>query len=205
MTRIVGLDLSLTSTGIATVQAWPGRLDAESGVPQPRRPDVSLRRVISKAPTRRRGDPPPALGVRSHRLRRVAGSIITAATGADLVVVEGPSYDSSGAGTWDRAGLWWLIVARLTGAGLNVVEVPPASVKMYALGKGGGAGIGKDEVLAAVIRRYLPVVEVPGNNEADALILAAMGARFTGHPIEPDGLPQTHLRAMNAVRWTPTP
>ena len=189
MTRIVGLDLSLTGTGIATVEYHPL--------------GVGVARVTSKGPARRKGDPPVPLSARSLRLRRLAGGIVDRCVGADLVVVEGPSYGSEGAGTWDRAGLWWLVVARLTGAGLPVVEVPPSNVKMYALGKGSGAGTGKDEVLSAVIRRYLPVVEVPGNNEADALVLAAMGARFTGAPIEPGGdLPVANLRAMTTVRWT---
>lgn len=202
MTRIVGLDLSLTATGLALVETGTGtNVVGLTGSPLIT-PRVSVRRVESKARARKKGDPPPTIGERSLRLRKIAGQITEACAGADLVVVEGPSYASEGAGTWDRAGLWWLVTARITGAGLNVVEVPPSNVKMYALGKGGGAGTGKDEVLAAVIRRYLPVVEVPGNNEADSLILAAMGARFIGQPIEPGGvLPATHLKAMEKVRW----
>lgn len=204
--KIVGLDLSLTATGLAHIVCGSGSqvvaMRPGGGTLHP--PIVNVQRMGSAAPSRKKGDPPPPLGARSLRLRKLAGSITSACAGADLVVVEGPSYASEGAGTWDRAGLWWLVIARLTGAGLNVVEVPPSNVKTYALGKGGGAGTGKDEVLAAVIRRYMGVVDVPGNNEADALLLAAMGARFAGYPIEPHGLPQTHLRAMNAVRWTPT-
>lgn len=190
MTRLVGLDLSLTGTGVAQVTTgdW-ARID--------------LSKVASKAPTRRKSDPPVPLSTRSLRLRKLAGAIVAKCNHADLVIVEGPSYASDGAGTWDRAGLWWLVVARLTGAGINVVEVPPSNVKQYALGKGSGAGTGKDEVLSAVIRRYLPVVEVPGNNEADALVLAAMGARFIGAPIEPGGLiPASHAKALDRVRWT---
>ena len=204
MTRIVGLDLSLTGTGIARVETGTGsNVVGMTGTPL-LAPTVELRRITSKGPTRKKGDPPVPIGVRSLRLRKLAGQIVQAATGADLVLVEGPSYASEGAGTWDRAGLWWLIVGRLTGAGLSVVEVPPSNVKQYALGKGSGSGTGKDEVLAAVIRRYLPLVEVPGNNEADALVLAAMGARFIGAPIEPGGaIPATHAKALDRVHWTP--
>lgn len=190
--RIVGVDVSLASTGLALVEARDGAVA-----------EVAVRRVTSKAKPRRKGDQPIPLRDRSVRLRSLAQSITSYCAGADLVVVEGPSYASTGSGTWDRAGLWWLVVARLTGAGLNVIEVPPTNVKLYALGKGSGAGTDKDQVLAAVVRRY-PHVIVTGNDEADALLLAAMGARFAGVPIEPDGLPQTHLRAMKAVRWTPT-
>ena len=193
MPRIVGLDLSLTGTGVA-------RIDTRDDWPL----QVEVTKVGSKAPARRKGDPPPSLGARSKRLRGLAGAIVNKCHGADLVVVEGPAYSKSDAGTWDRAGLWWLVIGRLTGAGLNVVEADPTTIKTYALGKGAGAGTDKDAVLAAVIRRYLPVVEVPGNNEGDALVLAAMGARFIGRPIEPGGIiPATHARALDRVRWTP--
>lgn len=179
MTVIIGLDLSLTSTGLARIN------DGE----------VTLRRVQSK--------PPPAarvtLASRSLRLRKIAGEVFDYCTGADLVVVEGPSYASDSGAAHDRAGLWWLILARLTGQGYNVVEVPPTLVKQYATGKGNAP---KDAVLAAVVRRY-PHVNVDQNDVADALVLAAMGARFTRQPIDGD-LPQTHTRALARVKWTPT-
>lgn len=204
MTVVVGLDLSLTSSGLAVIECGSGsQVVGLTGAPL-RPPRVRVRRVESKAPPRRKGAPPVPLATRSLRLRKIAGQVTQACAGADLVVVEGPAYSRAEAGVWDRAGLWWLVIARLTGAGLNVVEADPTAVKTYALGKGGGAGTGKDEVLAAVIRRYIDVVQVPGNNEADALVLAAMGARFCGFPIEPHGLPQTHARAVERVRWTPT-
>lgn len=180
MTRIVGLDLSLTSTGLVrgTVGALP-----------------TIERITSK--------PPPAnkvtLGTRSTRLRSLAGQITERCAGADLVVVEAPTYSGKTTGSaHDRAGLWWLVVARLTGAGLQVVEAELHAVKMYATGRGNAD---KDAVLAAVVRRY-PLLEVTGNDEADALVLYAMGARFTGTPLEPV-LPAQNLRAMDRVAWTP--
>lgn len=175
--RVVGLDLSLSCTGVAQITTGTPAL-------------VVVRRVVSK-PTKE-----PTTLTRSVRLRRLAGDTTALCAGADLVVVEGPAYASSGAGTWDRAGFWWLVVARLTGAGLNVVEVPPSSLKTYATGKGNA---GKDDVLSHAVRRY-PHVAFNGNDEADALILAAMGARFAGCPIE-TSLPNTHTRAMTSVRW----
>lgn len=182
--RVVGLDLSLTCTGVARItnREYEGTT-------------VQVTRVTSK-PTR-----DPSLADRSRRLRRLAADVVTLAAGADLVLVEGPSYASNTGSAHDRAGLWWLIVGRLTGAGLNVVEVPPSSLKTYATGKGNA---GKDDVLSAVVRRY-PSVTFNGNDEADALVLAAMGARFAGFPIEPGaGLPLTHTRGMTRIAWAPT-
>ena len=129
MPRIVGLDLSLTGTGIATI-SW----DHATGQ------EVTVEKVGTKAPARRKGDPPPSLPQRSARLRSLAGQVAQRCVGASLVIVEGPAYSKSDSGTWDRAGLWWLVVGRLTGGGLTVVEADPTTIKTYALGKGSGAG-----------------------------------------------------------------
>lgn len=184
---IVGLDLSLTSSGVARV-----RLDVPTSVGFA--PPHRLHRITSKAVAGR------DTAAKSRRLRTIAGDVTQLCAGADLVLVEGPSYGSEGRGTWDRAGLWWLVVARLTGAGLNVVEVPPSNLKQYVLGKGGGKDTGKDQMLAAVIKRY-HWADVTGNDIADALGLAAMGARFAGVPI--DDAPTKNLNALRGIAWAP--
>jgi crossover junction endodeoxyribonuclease RuvC len=193
---ILGLDLSLTSTGACRIQLTPHPL-------APQDVTVHLQRVTSKAPTPPKGDKNPTLAQTSIRLRKLAGQITALAVGADLVLVEAPALSRTSGHAHDRSGLWWLVVARLTGAGLNVVEVQPGTVKTYAVGKGGGVGADKDAVLAAVVLRYQKLATVTSNDEADALVLAAMGARWIGQPIE-DSLPQTHSRALKAVRWQPT-
>lgn len=199
--RVVGLDLSLTSSGIARITMPSIEVDTPPpGVTVTVRPDprIDVRRSVTKAPPANL-PLPQRLAARSLRLRRAAGVICTLCSGADLIVVEAPAYSSTTGHMHDRSGLWWLVVARLTANRLPVVEVETQRLKMYALGKGGGEGTGKDAVLAAAVRRY-PTVEVTGNDEADALILAAMGARHLGFPIEPT-LPETHLRAMTKVAW----
>lgn len=183
MTVVVGLDLSLASTGAA-------RIDTAAG-------DVKLQRIQSKPRARRKDEPAATLTERGVRLRRITTQALTLCQGARLVTVEGPAFASSGAGTWDRAGFWWLVVNSLLAARVPLVEVPPSNVKIYATGKGNAD---KDTVLASVVRRY-PDVEVDGNDVADGLVLAAMAARFIGHPLEPS-MPQTHLRGMDNVHWT---
>ena len=175
--KVVGVDLSLTSTGLATV-------DTER---------VTLNRVTTS------GKHGATLLERWLRLDDIATRVTDvcgAAHTTALVVVEGPSMGQGRqSGTHDRAGLWWLVMDRLHEAGHKVVEVPPSVRAKYATGAGNA---GKDAVLAAVCRRY-PHVEVTGNDVADALVLASMGARFLGAPLE--GLPQTHLAAMGKVHW----
>ena len=84
-----------------------------------------------------------------------------------LGVIEGPSFGSKGAGQHERAHLWWELAGLLDELCRDVIEVPPTNRAKYATGKGNA---GKDEVLAAVVRRY-PDVNVTNNNEADSLVL----------------------------------
>lgn len=179
---VVGIDLSLTSTGIAVIHS-----DGS----------VALQRIQSK------GTNADSLETRHLRLRGIAAQVVNTADDEqpDLVVIENPAYSRVGGSAHDRSGLWWMVTSKLIARGHQVVTVPPSCRPKYATGAGGGPNSGKDRVLAAVIRRY-PQADVTGNDEADALILAAMGARHLGHPI--DGhLPQTHLNAMNGAHLNP--
>ncbi|WP_193613131.1 crossover junction endodeoxyribonuclease RuvC [Nocardioides lijunqiniae] len=176
--KIIGLDLSLTSTGVAVVDDH-----------------VEVGRRVTVQRIRSNGKKDATIADRTDRLRRLAAKILIPARDADLVVIEGPAYHQSNPGMHDRSGLWWLVTERLHAYDWPVAEVSPSVVKKYATGKGNA---GKDQVLAAVVRRY-PDVEVGGNDEADALILAALGARFLGQPI--DDMPALQSAVVASVRW----
>lgn len=176
--KIIGLDLSLTSTGIAIIDG----------------PDRTVQTITTK------GSSNATLSERVARLAELRDKITALVWNADLVVIEGPSFGQHRqTGQHDRAGLWWLVVEYVDTTH-RLVEVPPASRSKYATGRGNSP---KDAVLAAVIRRYL-AVEIRNNDEADALVLAAMGARHLGVPIE-DSLPEVNLSAMNKVKWPVKP
>lgn len=183
MTTVVGLDLSLTSTGVAIV---------DNTGPDLR---IQLHRVRSA------GREDATLDQRRTRLREITDEITRQIHAAlfddpDLVVIEGPSYNQHAQrGQHDRSGLWWTVVAGLSNYG-PLAEVPPTLRAKYATGRGNAH---KDAVLAATVHRY--PVEITGNDTADALILAAMGARHLGQPIEPGPLPLTHESAVHAVHW----
>ena len=169
----IGLDLSLTSTGVATIH---GDI-------------VTVRRVTSKATSGTSADT-------AARLDRIVAEILGHVPLSDSthVAIEGPSYGSVGTGQHVRGGLWWLVRTELARAGIDTIIVAPSTLKKYATGKGNA---GKDAVLAAVIRRY-PLVEVTGNDEADALVLAAIAARVGGYPIDLN-LPVAQVAAATAV------
>lgn len=170
--KVVGLDLSLTSAGLAVI--------------------VDDAAAVERFTSVTAG---PLVTARHRRMRRMVNGIYEWSAGADLVVLEGPSYGSTTPHQHDRSGLWWLVAHRVRDAGLPLAVVPPTSRAKYATGKGNAS---KDAVLVSVVRRY-PDVNVTGNDEADALILAAMGARFLGRPI--DVVPQLHLTALKGAQW----
>ncbi|MEN0084028.1 MAG: hypothetical protein AAGC66_04590 [Leifsonia sp.] len=174
--RIVGLDLSLTATGVATIRGAA----------------LSTRTIRSK------GKAADGLLARALRLHNLSLDVLSWAALGDIVVIEQPAYGQTGGSHHDRSGLWWLVMDGLTDDSTDerFAEVTPQAVKMYATGKGNAS---KSEVLAAVIKRY-PAADVANDNEADALVLAAIGARLVGQPIE-DSLPAANLRAMDKVRW----
>lgn len=163
---VVGLDLSLVATGIAHLRGGEHVTDTL--------PMATLDGIV-----------------RLRRIREVIGDLLSPTVA--LVVVEGPSYGSVGAGQHERGGLWWIVRDLLWTRNLPTAVVPPSSLKLYATGKGNA---GKDAMLLAAARRWPTFAG--GNDEADALWLAAMGADALGcgHVV-----PEAHRKALGKVTW----
>lgn len=168
--NVIGLDLSLTSTGVAS----------------------SLGAV-----TRIRSHPSAEVSPFS-RLRIIRAEVMGHVLCADLVVVEGLSLGSKSGQHLTRAGLWHLVMEAIDTAGIPWAEVAPTALKKYATGKGNAD---KDTVLLAAAKRY-PDHAIRGNDEADAVILAAMGADHLGVPIAT--MPAVHRAALDKVAWPKT-
>lgn len=121
----IGLDLSLTSTGVATRQ--------------------HTLRVLPG--TKRRGYE------RLRYIRdQILDAVVSA--GPDLVVVEGPSYGSVSRSQHERGGLWWMVTEAIDVGGIPIAIAPPKNIKKYATGFGGGPKSDKDFVIAAAVRRF---------------------------------------------------
>lgn len=172
--KILGLDLSLTSTGVA-------QYDPAGIVPYT---------------TTRLKTPAKVLG--HDRLEWLLARIHTVALGADYIIVEGPAFGAKGSAYHQLAGMWWLVTHALWTMPRRVAVAPPSSIKRFATGKGNA---GKDEVLSAVVRRYPDFNG--GNDEADALVAAALVAEKFGCPIV--AVPKTHLTALDGVEWADLP
>ncbi|MFF7553617.1 hypothetical protein ACFZA9_12105 [Streptomyces olivaceus] len=167
--RVAGLDISLTGTGVATLGG------------------------TTRVPTKgRRRD---SLLERHARMKHIADTVLTEVGHVDLACVEGPiAYSTPGGSTWDRGGLWWRIVSGLLERDIPVAVIPPTSRAKYATGSGASR---KAAVLESAQRRYGAILE--SDDEADALILRAMGMEWLGTPLAevPDG----HRAALAGCQW----
>lgn len=178
---VVGLDLSLTGTGVAAI-------DLSSGV---------LSTAVHKSPT-------PAdnnLGAHVNRHRDLVVGIVAQVLAANpaLVVVEGLQFsvrekDSS---LTRRGFLWWAVVEELCTGGAPVVEVAPQLIKKLATGKGNA---GKSEVVAAYAVAW-PEAARGANIEdrADAAFAAALGAARLDRDVLPFRLTVKQREAVHTV------
>ncbi|MGW5645045.1 hypothetical protein ACWEV3_40890 [Saccharopolyspora sp. NPDC003752] len=177
MTNIAGVDLSLVSTGLARVTHGAGRWVADT----------------STIPTKGHRD--DTLQQRHDRIRRIGDKVRDWCRNADLVVVEGPSHGSRGGSPVDRYGLWWRVVGRLLDAELPVAVVAPTTRAKFAAGKGNA----DKAAVAVAAARIWPDAEITGSDEADALVLASIGACLLGLPVLFD-LPKYRTDALAAVQ-----
>lgn len=169
--HVVGVDPSLTGTGVASTAGWCERIGAT---------DITTKTL-------------------DERLDAVDGLVdnIDAAIGRpDLVCIEIPAFSRTGGGVLERSALWWTVVRRLRRRGIPVAEAPIQARMRYATGKGTAS---KGAIIDAVARRW-PAFETGGDdNLADAVVLAAIGAEHLGHPLAP--MPAAHRAALTAVKW----
>jgi hypothetical protein len=99
-----------------------------------------------------------------------------------------------GGSAWDRGGLWWLIVDGLLDRDIPVAVCPPQCRAKYATGSGAAR---KQAVMDWAAARY--GVTLRRDDEADALILRAMGLHRLGYPLAP--VPDRHAGALDGVAW----
>lgn len=175
MTAVLGLDLSLTSTGYAS---WiDGALD--------------VGRLRPKA----KMHPNMRLAWIRNAIDNVIAPHNVSAMPYDLIVIE--DLPPSGHFGFNQNGLAMVqCVTRLClyDARLDATWVNIQSLKVFATGKGNAK---KEQVLLEASRRLGYAGD--SNDEADALWLMHMGLTKLGAC--PVALPATHTRAMEGIQW----
>lgn len=196
MSLVIGLDMSITSPGLAFIN--DGQIVWVANMKTTGKKMRSLKYPMGATTAQRH-----------VRLKRVLSFVakevnVFGADNFDLAVIEGPAMGSTFGSPHDRSGLWWQVVDMLLDAGIPVTEVSPAGRAKYITGNGRAK---KDGVLAHAIGRWQPNVTANragriGNCDdiADAIGLADMGARHLGHPVV-ENMPPENLAAMDGVLW----
>lgn len=172
---VVGVDLSLSATGLASSEGWCRVLGYED-----------KKRPITKLPH----------GERLVHMRRVLDAVTEAIGCPDLAVMEGAALSRAGGGAHERGWLWWRVYERLADAGVPIGLVSTNQRILYATGKGSGP---KTAVVDAVARRW-PQWRTGGNDNAcDAVTLMAAGRDWLLAPIT--AMPKAHREAISKADW----
>jgi len=149
--KAVGLDLSLTGTGLSVVEG------------------NKLHFSECYKPKNKSG-PDRLIEIR-HKVSEVIDKYQP-----ELICIEGYSFGSRGRAVFQTGELGGLIRVLLHKTGIKWIEISPSQVKKFATGAG---NCGKDIVLQQVYKRW--GMEFKTSDEADAFILAKIGTILLGH------------------------
>ena len=157
---IVGIDFSLTGTGVCAIKDG----EAECVTIGSKKEDQWFR------------FPDRVIGIVNDAFEWVhsLGDDDARAT----IAIESPAFLAKGSGVDRMFGGWWIVIDQIWAIADPLLKVTPAQVKKFATGNGNAK---KDEVMLAVARRY-PDVPITDNNQSDALVLAAIAAAAVGEP-----------------------
>ena len=189
---VVGVDASLSCSGFAI--AGP---DGDGG---------HELLYVSSVKTEPLG-PRPTVRERSIRVRSIVRAwhavldvaddrALSALVSTPLVAIESKDFTApreQAGHAHDRAWLWGQLVDVAFGRAYDVVSIAPGTLKIYATGNGRAS---KEAVVEAVTQRYQSVAN---DDEADAVVLAAMTMDAMGYPLA--AVPDTHTRTLDATRW----
>lgn len=182
---VVGIDLSLSSTGVARVT-----VDDRGGV---------WRTWQVASEPRGKGVAAQGLRISDAAARIIEAVLVDPLT--DLAVIEAMPPGTIQKGIRDTAGLWWMVVSALARQRIPIATVMPSTLKVYATGYGGSTDrkVAKAEMVKAARAAYPGLLIAGCHDVADAAFLAAAGARHLGRPV--DCLPDTNLRALEKFKW----
>lgn len=171
--RMIGLDLSLTGTGIAHTHDHNGK------------PAIGCRTVHTG-------------GRRGHdRIQDILVDVAAAARSCPHIAVVEGAFVGQNNNTVPLAELRGVVLHWLWTKGVPYVSIAPSTLKVWAAGNGAAT---KTAVREAVTADYGHLCHVGDDNQADALALLAMGMHVYGQPLA-QVLNPRKLRAVDPAIW----
>lgn len=166
--RVIGLDLSISCTGVAG-NGWSAIIPT---------PEYKKKKKADPLQEERN-----RIDNHHARVEIIVATIADYIRHADMVVMESLAFASHDMGR-QNAGLAWIIRHQLHRAGIPYALVPPPNLKSYATGNGAAD---KAAVCAAVEGWFPGCLDVYAvgqkDNAADAIVLAAMAYDYLGEPL----------------------
>lgn len=194
MSHIVGLDLSLTSAGVAVLSTVISTRYAEKG----HQLEPVLLRCYGED-----GSENATYQQRSRRVRRQIGGLRTVLKGFDiaLAVIEGPIYAGKILPSYfDRAGLFHGVYGFLDAWNIPIAVIPNNTGHQFVTGRGRPVDKAKTDVVEETRKWWPGGPRVHNSDEGDALGLALMGAMHLGFkpPFRPGA---RHYHAIACAEW----
>lgn len=183
--RVVGADLSLTSTGVSDGQS------------------LHAFRTGPEDPIEHRLDHLVWNVARFVMAPTMSGEWFEDGKPADLVVIEGPAFSRNmQTGHEELAALRYMVRVQLARMGVPFAIVSPSALKSYTAGHGRAT---KQQMLAALGVRHgldlsMHLVKDGRYDMADGYALAAMGYDRVGQPIPANGAPAPR-KPLLSVDW----
>lgn len=180
--RIVGIDLSLTGTGLAEIKLQPGVPDELAAVETV---------VVSSS-----GKKDDQLQERFHRQTDICSQILDFTLGGshehgliddrpDLIVIESLFNSGTFAGGFiDRAGLWWRVVGSILCWDIPVVTATPQQAKKFLTGAGNADKGAMAMYLSKLYPHWDPSTSKNANDEADGGALASIGVGLMASDVD---------------------
>lgn len=184
MTTVIGLDPSLTGTGLAIITTTPPH---DPWLLDP----VRLHTIAS---TGKKGASWQQRHDRLVKLRNDVMGLIPRDT--RLAVIEGPAFAAQGQGVHDRSWYWGKLYDALMSLGIPVAVCPPATRAKFATDRGNA---GKADVAMAISGMW-PGLGIRGDDQADALCFASIAAQHIGLPV-PYRVLERHKLALSKIEW----
>jgi Holliday junction resolvasome RuvABC endonuclease subunit len=200
VSRVLGIDLSLIRPGIAVIDRDLPPLTGTLHLPSIKKPCKAVEEKPargSRPAKKAKAAVPMDLEARWSRIRITRDRVrqLVAARPTTLAVMERMYVDRASDDLLERAWAWGILAEDLSRLGVPVVMVAPSTLKLYATQD---AKASKEQMLEAA-RWAWPDVEIEDHNAADAIWLAAAGARHCGWPVE--SVPAVQAAALGAVEW----